>query len=148
MAGGVVTEVWEGDGKFLQQTSRKCGQHCTHQQRCSGAEGIINSSMQHPCLGFHGGGVGFCQFHLQFWKTCRTGGALVSLTRGGMWRWLLAACGSREAGCALGVQGEASPHCACAGTEKNPTLCTLLCCSCLDGAQPHGHICPNTVSTG
>lgn len=30
MARGFAAEVWEGDGKFLQQMSRKCGQHCTH----------------------------------------------------------------------------------------------------------------------
>lgn len=56
--------------------------------------------MQHPCLGFHWGGAGFCQIHLQFCQN--RGGTLVSLTRAGIWRWLLAAWEAREAGCASG----------------------------------------------
>lgn len=64
VARGFAAEVWEGDRRFLQQMSRKCGQHHPLALMLR-AEGI-NSPVQHPCLGFHWGGVGFCQAHLQF----------------------------------------------------------------------------------
>lgn len=46
--------------------------------------------------GFTGVGLVSARLTFSFAKTRRTGGTLASLTRGRIWRWLLAACDSER----------------------------------------------------